>query len=60
VKKAKKKATRHIRLDSVRGRFECLRCGGTAKVKLPMRVLDYVAAVEAFWQKHASCVERAS
>jgi hypothetical protein len=60
VKKARKKKARHIRLNSTRERFECLRCGGTKKVKLPMRALDYAAAVDAFWQAHANCEEGVS
>lgn len=55
VKRKRKAKARHIRLDSVRQRFECLRCGGTMKVALPMRARDYAEAVDAFWQAHARC-----
>lgn len=56
----RKRKSRHIKLDAVRERFVCLRCGGTQKVKLPLRALDYATAVDAFWQEHAACEERPS
>jgi len=52
--------SRHIKLDATRGRFVCLRCGGTRAAKLPMHPLEYARAVDGFWQEHAACVEVAS
>lgn len=44
-----------VRLDSVRGRFVCLGCGGTATIRLPARPLDYILGLERFWRAHAEC-----
>lgn len=47
-----------VRLDSVRERFVCGRCGGTQGIKLPARALEYAEAVDRFMQTHAACVEK--
>ena len=46
-----------VRLDPIRERFVCERCGGTKGIALPATVLEYTAAVDGFMQTHAACVE---
>lgn len=39
-------------------RLECLRCGATAAVRLPVDVGDYCTMARAFERRHADCGER--